>query len=758
MSSCLTGLSQVFGNVSNPQHLFQSPTHAAALRLLSGVPEETRNIRILTGEPGVGKTIILLHHLEQLQHSAFTAHLLWTQLGRDEFLRYFLHELGVPDPATEIAQGQEQLTRALEREFCQGRRVIVAIDEAQNLEIPALQALSELLDCNLARSKEMEVVLAGFPELQSKLASPGLRRIRDRISAIVSLSPLTADETASYITQALELSGYHGDGLFSSDALTTIATLAEGIPRNINNICFAALYVAEKRACSLIDSSIVLEAAAQQQSRLITHEITQPWIAALADFPTEHVTSDQQTCGSAQLPSSIPDLISGMPVAESAPNTVIDGWVDDQTRAVPDRICRWFSDQRVAWSGTVGELAAAVDQPEPEVVHALHANSDILRNFGILVSVRERAGRTRSVSLRRLEQQEPRRLEQQEQTTAEEVNPGLRLSESEVDTPQAFEADHWPAENLPSEGQPRDGLTANALTEAAPEAAPVSPADQALDLLRADLIRADLVRADLARANHLQHNVEARVSLFRWAVPVLLLAIATGLVWRYSPVLKRRYYAVRLAQQHTEAKAVSKAMIAGGKRRGAVPGNTQAKVFSTREQESPHVVTAPPASASAQSLSGTRVLQQNGGPPDGSEATTSFRQAALSGDPKAQFELGAAYALGRGVPADPVGGYTWLTLAVANGDRQAETLIRELTRKLSQSDIARVRWTVGEMYANGIGVHPDKVTAYMWDLLAESAGESRSTVARSRLASTMTDDERAEARARASQWLRKHHR
>ena len=74
MSSRLTGLSQVFGNVSNPQHLFQSPTHADALRLLSGVPEEGRNIRILTGEPGVGKTTILLRLLEQFQHSALTAH------------------------------------------------------------------------------------------------------------------------------------------------------------------------------------------------------------------------------------------------------------------------------------------------------------------------------------------------------------------------------------------------------------------------------------------------------------------------------------------------------------------------------------------------------------------------------------------------------------------------------------------------------------------------------------------------------------
>jgi len=151
-------------------------------------------------------------------------------------------------------------------------------------------------------------------------------------------------------------------------------------------------------------------------------------------------------------------------------------------------------------------------------------------------------------------------------------------------------------------------------------------------------------------------------------------------------------------------------------------------------------------------------MQKNGMQPHTSEVSKSFQQAALSGDANAQFELGTAYALGRGVPADPVIGYTWLTLAFANGDRQAESSIRQLTQQLTQSQIAQIRWNVGEMYANGIGVRPDKMTAYMWHLLAELAGDKRSSVAKSQLAATMTSDERSEASARASQWLRRHHK
>src|SRR5437867_3080081 len=109
MSSHLTGLSKAFGNTSDPRYLFQSQTHANALSLLAAGTEESRNIRVLIGEPGMGKTILLLHLLGRFQHSALTAHLFWTQLGRGEFLHYFLHELGVLQPPADIAQARKQL-------------------------------------------------------------------------------------------------------------------------------------------------------------------------------------------------------------------------------------------------------------------------------------------------------------------------------------------------------------------------------------------------------------------------------------------------------------------------------------------------------------------------------------------------------------------------------------------------------------------------------------------------------------------------
>ena len=130
--------------------------------------------------------------------------------------------------------------------------------------------------------------------------------------------------------------------------------------------------------------------------------------------------------------------------------------------------------------------------------------------------------------------------------------------------------------------------------------------------------------------------------------------------------------------------------------------------------------------------------------------------AALLGHSDAQYELGVAYARGQGVHSDYTVASTWLILAAANGERRSVSLIRELTSKLSESETGRIRWNLGEMYANGFGVQADKVTAYMWHCLAEAAGENRSRSAKYTLALTMTRGEVSDANARASAWLRRH--
>jgi type II secretory pathway predicted ATPase ExeA len=420
MFSHLTGLMEAFGNSPNPQYLFPAHTHTAALGVLSEVPEDGRNIRVLIGEPGTGKTTLLVHLLEQFGGSALTAHLVWTQLQRREFLHYFAQRLGVSLPAKNMAQAQAQLTQILEREFAQGRQVIVAIDEAHNLEISTLFGLAELLDGALARSKQLRVILAGLPRLADKLRRPEGRRIEERISAMPSLSPLTTDEVARYIAGRLQVFGYAGATPFTPDALTTVARLAGGIPRNINNICFAALYLAETRACDVIDSAMILDATAQWGA-------ARPILAAGdAAIPAqESSSSGQQQVGATHDASNAPSC------GEISANTLTASSGSDEAAAtVSASIGEWFGEHRVAWSGTVGALAAALQLPEKAVAHALDENCEGLRSLRIGVSVGHSFGWTRSVSLRRLEptQTEQRKpnLPEGEQEAGQGLNSTLR--------------------------------------------------------------------------------------------------------------------------------------------------------------------------------------------------------------------------------------------------------------------------------------------------------------------------------------------
>src|SRR5260370_16374129 len=231
-SSLVIGLKDVFGNTSDPRHFLEFQTRARPLQLLSGPVEEGFNVRMLVGEPGLGKTALLLRLVQQLQSTALTTRLFLTQLKRSEFLHYFLQELGVPRPAPSFAEAQKQLTSVLERNFSPGRQVMAVIHEAHELKISTLRAVAELLDCPLGRSKQLRVILAGLPVLKVKTASPPLAEFSKRISGIASLGPLTFEESCSYIRQKIELPGFRDDQRFTNDAVALIAKLT-GIPETL---------------------------------------------------------------------------------------------------------------------------------------------------------------------------------------------------------------------------------------------------------------------------------------------------------------------------------------------------------------------------------------------------------------------------------------------------------------------------------------------------------------------------------------------
>ena len=233
---------QPFGVTPDPRYLYLSPTHREALASLSYGIRSGRGFMSIIAKPGMGKTTILFQALNQLEGSARIVFLFQTLCGPEDLLRGLLRKLGIVDYTGTVEHMQSQLEDVLLAESRQGRRVIVVIDEAQNLEDPALELVRMLSNFENPNDKLMQIVLGGQPELRDKLASPHLLQLRQRMSLFARLQPFSAEETRLYIEHRLRVAGYNFEvPLFTPQAEALIAKHSAGIPRNINNICFNAL-------------------------------------------------------------------------------------------------------------------------------------------------------------------------------------------------------------------------------------------------------------------------------------------------------------------------------------------------------------------------------------------------------------------------------------------------------------------------------------------------------------------------------------
>jgi type II secretory pathway predicted ATPase ExeA len=207
----------------------------------------------------MGKTTLLFHLLAKFAHTARTAFIFQTQCNSREFMRFLLAEIGIENDVQDFVRMHEQFNRCLVQEARAGRRFIVVIDEAQNLDASVLETVRLLSDFETPQAKLLQIILVGQPTLADKLASPALTQLRQRITSLSGLSPLTPLETSRFIAHRLQVAGYKGQGLFSPDALELIAQASEGIPRQINNYCFHSLSLACAERKKTVDSSVVVE-------------------------------------------------------------------------------------------------------------------------------------------------------------------------------------------------------------------------------------------------------------------------------------------------------------------------------------------------------------------------------------------------------------------------------------------------------------------------------------------------------------------
>jgi len=244
----------------DPRYLFLSASHREVLgHLVYGI-EQGEGFMAISGEVGTGKTTLCRTLLERLGSSCEIAFLFNPTLGPTDLIKAINAELGLStfgDSRTELL---DVLNTFLLEKHAEGRRVLVIIDEAQNLPVETLEQLRLLSNLETHTAKLLQIVLIGQPELDAKLDAPELRQLRQRIGVWCRLGPLQRDETLAYVAHRLRVAG-GSETIFSPSALALVHRHARGVPRLVNLLCDRALLLGYAEGARQIGRGIVTSVA-----------------------------------------------------------------------------------------------------------------------------------------------------------------------------------------------------------------------------------------------------------------------------------------------------------------------------------------------------------------------------------------------------------------------------------------------------------------------------------------------------------------
>jgi type II secretory pathway predicted ATPase ExeA len=246
----------------DPQFLYLSKQHARAKAYMESTIWFTDGFVVITGEIGSGKTTLIESFLKEVPADVVVAQINQTQVSAIDFLQAVLVQFGFSPFKMRKGELISTLNNFLIEQYAAGRKVLLIVDEAQNLSMRVLEEIRMLSGVETTKEKVLRIILAGQPELDHKLDAPVLEQLAQRVRLRFHLQNLTEAETQSYVQHRLDVAGAGDRELFAPDTFPVIFRYTGGVPRLVNTLCDTAMmaaYTADHGVVTPADIASALE-------------------------------------------------------------------------------------------------------------------------------------------------------------------------------------------------------------------------------------------------------------------------------------------------------------------------------------------------------------------------------------------------------------------------------------------------------------------------------------------------------------------
>jgi general secretion pathway protein A len=329
----------------DPAFLYLSKHHARAKAYMESTIWFTDGFVVITGEIGSGKTTLIETFLRELEKDVVVCQLNQTQISPLEFMQSVLVQFGFEPFKMKKAEVLSTLNNFLIEQYANNRKVLLIVDEAQNLTNRVLEEIRLLSGVETTKEKVLRIILCGQPELNDKLNSPELIQLAQRIRLRFHLTPLSKSDTHAYIEHRLEVSGSQGRHLFEDDCFPLIYRYTGGVPRLINTLCDTSMMGAYALDQNEVTKEHILAAVEELQWTEYSARTNRvPIAGSLAgNTPAQgHTTTEDHTATTPDLNTAVARILlalEGQAVVERAlhPGRLIIGRTSDNDLAIDSK-------------------------------------------------------------------------------------------------------------------------------------------------------------------------------------------------------------------------------------------------------------------------------------------------------------------------------------------------------------------------------------------------------------------------------------